>query len=301
MSRRLDLLDALVYADGFDCALTLEEVRRYARAKIGREQLRAELANDPALAGAVAQRGGLYALADRPGLIDQRPRRIARARTLQRRGRRVAQLLRHLPFVRGLALTGSVAVDDAREGADVDLLVIAARGRLATLFLLMAPAARLLRGRAFCPNYYVVEGRLAMAPQSPYVARELVQTRCLAGSTTGLRDSNPWLAMMFPNAGAGEAGLPLGGNLQRSLEKALRGHLGDRVERIATRVAGWRLRVHYAAAGVPVPKGAVELLDAGTSLSFHALHAGESIVARYSARRDQVAQMLERQITEISG
>jgi len=300
MNRRLDLLDALIYADGFDCALTLEEVRRYARVKIGLEQLRGELTSDGGLACAVAQRSGLYALADRPELIEQRPRRIARARVLQRHGRRMARLLRHLPFVRGLAMTGSVAVDDAREDADVDLLVIVARGRLATVFLLFAPAARLLRGRAFCPNYYVVEGELAMAPDDPYLARELVQARCLAGSAIALRDANPWLATMFPNADAEDAGLPLGGKLQRTLEMPLRGRLGDRLEQVAVHIAARRLRVHYAAAGVALPEDVVDMLDAGTSLRFHALHDGESMVARYTARRDQVSRMLEGQATELA-
>ena len=40
MSRQLDLFDALIYADGFDCALNLEEVRRYSLVEVEHDELR---------------------------------------------------------------------------------------------------------------------------------------------------------------------------------------------------------------------------------------------------------------------
>lgn len=286
MSRRLDLIDGLIYADVFDCALTLEEVRRYGQVGIEATELRRELSLNPA----VESRGGLYALAGRPDLIDERPGRMARARWLQRRGRRVARVLRHLPFVRVLALTGSLAADDAREAADVDLMVVVAPGRLATAFMLMGPASTLLRRRLFCPNYYVSEERMAMAPANRYVARELIQARCLAGPVAGLHRSNPWLAEAFPNAGPPDPGLPGGGAIQRAMERPLGGSFGDAVERLAARVARSRLRAHY---GGRVPAEVFDAFHAGVSLRFHADHTGEQLLARYEARCAEVAEMLK--------
>lgn len=287
MTRQLDLVDALIYADGFDCALTLDEVHRYGLLDIEPETLALELDRHPA----VAARNGLYALGDSEHLIEQRPARIDRAHTLQRRGRRVARLLRHLPFVRALALTGSLAADDAREAADVDLLVIVAPGRLATAFLLMGPASTLLRRRLFCPNYYLSEARMEIAPANRYVARELAQARCLSGPLDELHRSNPWLHDAFPNAGPPDPGLPGGGAIQRVLELPLRGRLGDRLERFATRLAHSRLRAHY---GDRVPADVGGDLDAGRSLRFHGEHASESLIERYEARRAEVEGILER-------
>ncbi len=238
-------------------------------------------------------REGLYALTGREHLIDERPRRLARAHALQRRGRRVARILRHLPFVRALALTGSLAADDAHETADVDLMVIVAPGRLATTFLLLGPASTLMRRRLFCPNYYLSEDCLEIEPANPYVARELVQARCLAGPITGLRRSNPWLAQAFPNAGPGDTELPGGGRLQRGVEWVLGGRLGDALERFAARVARSRLRAHY---GGRVPGDVAAALSSGAALRFHGLHTDESIVARYEARRAQVAEMLAKEL-----
>src|SRR5207244_8530405 len=107
--------------------------------------------------------------------------RIRRSLRLERRARRVARVLRHVPFVRGLVLTGSVSADDASEHADIDLLIIVAQDRLGTAFLVLGPTSRLLGRRLFCPNWYVREGCLDIVPRSPYIAREFAQARSLVG------------------------------------------------------------------------------------------------------------------------
>ena len=202
----------------------------------------------------------------------------------------VARVLRHVPFVRALALTGSLAADDARESADVDLLVIAAPGRLATTFLLMGPASTVLSRRLFCPNYYISEERLAWRRptlRGPRAGPVTVPRRLGRGPP----GSNPWLAEAFPNAPRPDGGLPAGGRLQRMLERPLRGALGDAVERGAARVARWRLSAHYEGAGKQVPGEVVAALDAGVSLRFHGLHESADMTARVAARREQVAAM----------
>src|SRR6185436_13123730 len=103
---------------------------------------------------------------------------------------------------------------------------------------------RLVGRRVFCPNYYVSEERLEMAPGTIYVARELAQTTALAGSCAGLATRNPWLADWFPNAATATADAPRS-RLQPLLEAPLRGSLGGRLERWARGVAGSRLRAHY--------------------------------------------------------
>ena len=88
-SERLDLLDALIYGDVFDCAVTLDELWQYSRVAIDRDQLCRRLRDDPVLRRIVVERKGLYCLQGRTALLDERPRRILRARRLQRRARRI--------------------------------------------------------------------------------------------------------------------------------------------------------------------------------------------------------------------
>lgn len=287
----VDLLDAVIYGDVFDCAVTLDEIWRYGRTRVERDELRGRLA---AVAGVLRERDGMYCLRGREALLDARAERIARARALQRQALRVARVLRHAPFVRVLVLTGSVAADDAGPGADVDLLVVVARGRLATVFLALAPVSRLLGRRLFCPNYYVSEDHLDFAGTDVYVERELAQMQGLAGAVSELRQANSWLGSAFPNLEGCDRVVPsCGGRLQRSLEAPFRGRLGDAVERRARRVATARLRAHYGRFGATVPAAVIESLDAEIGLRFHArLHEGR-VGERYERRRSEVAALLD--------
>ncbi|MSW96282.1 MAG: hypothetical protein F2796_05725, partial [Actinobacteria bacterium] len=147
---RLALLDALIYADGFDCALTTTEIARGARLPIDAAQIERLLTEDGPLRDVTSARGGFVTLRGRESLIDERPARIERAQALQVRARRAARVAARAPFVRGLALTGSLAASDARPGADADLLVIVEPGRLASVFLILGSLSRLY-GRRVCP------------------------------------------------------------------------------------------------------------------------------------------------------
>ena len=292
---RLQLLDGLIYGDVFDCALTFDELWRYGRAPIDRQALRRWLREDLSLRRLVVERDGFYGFADRsPALLTRRPARIQRARRLERRARRVANVLRHVPFVRGVALTGSAAADHAADGADVDLMLIVASSRVGTVFLMLGSASRLLGRRVFCPNYYVCEGHVATGPTSLYVARELAQARILVGGGA-IPECDPWLAEVFPNAptAVGKlAGRGGAAGLQRVLEAPLRGRLGGWLERRARTIADARLRAHYGARGEDVPPEVATSLAAGRALRFHGGRTEETTLGRYVERREEIAARL---------
>lgn len=288
---RVEILDALVYGDAFDCAVTFDELWRYARVRIGREALRSLLQGDPVLRSLVAERDGLFCLADRQELLERRPARVERAHALQLRANRVARVLQHAPFVRGLVLTGSAAAGDAGVDADVDLLVIVAPDRLGTAFVLLASASRVLGRRFFCPNYYVRLGAVGLPARSVYIARELDQARVLAGDPDVLRAANDWLGEMFPNLPepAQRSGEKPGSLPQRLLEALV----GGRLERWARRMALSRLRAHYGAFGSAVPAEVEAAFARGSELRFHGGGAAEAAIARYEARHTEVAARLE--------
>lgn len=289
---RLLLIDAVVYGDAFDCAVTFDELWRFSRVKIGRRALERRLRSDESLRSLVAEHDGYYCLRERRELLELRPERLQRAEELRRRARRVARIVRFVPFVRGLALTGSAAAGDARARADVDLLVVVAPNRLATVFLILGAASRLLGRRLFCPNYYAAAGRLAMDSTNPYVARELAQSRSLGAGAAMLWEDNPWLRDVFPNLELPDEQAPRAPRTQRLLELPLRGRLGDRLERRARHVARARLRAHHATFGESVPLDVAQSFDAGSSLRFHACGIDASAVTRYEARRAAIAERL---------
>jgi len=198
-----------------------------------------------------------------------------------------------VPFVRGLALTGSVAAGDAGDGDDVDLLVVVAPGRVATVFLVLGTLSRLTRRRFFCPNYYLAAGRLAVFEPNAYTARELVQARWLWGGEVAMHEANPWLLERFPNAAADpRTELRATRQLQDLLERPLSGRAGARLERWAERIARSRLAAHYGRLGRVVPPDVERELEAGAAIRFHGRTVAETTAERYRARRAEVAALL---------
>lgn len=268
--------------------MTLDELWRYARVDIDREQLRLLVQNDPILRRIIVERDGFYCLAERTSLLRERSQRISRAHRLQKRARVIARVLRHLPFVRGLLLTGSVSADDATEGADVDLLIIVARGRIGTVFVQLAPVASLLAGRLYCPNWYMSEDSLGAASKNLYIAREFSQARNLCGDAEALYQCNSWIQEVFPNA---DPPLPTDAHLQRRsgiqhfLEAVLRGALGNRLEDWGNRLGRSRLRSHYAQFGLQVPAHVPANFEAGAVLGFHGCQYEASTLQAHAHRR----------------
>lgn len=275
-----DAIDAVIYADVFDSAVSLEDARRFARARLAETDL-----EDARLAAVLVSHRGAVALRPRSELLARHAAETERAEDLARRARRVARVLRHTPFVRGIALTGSVAARSAGHDADVDLMVIVAEDRIGTVFLALGPASRVLGRRLFCPNLYVSEASMQIEPTTPYVERELAQARMLVGPAGAIRDANPWLERTFPNLAPSGSTLPARSGLQRVLEWVVGGRLEQRARRIAER----RLDAHYRG---HTPTDVVARLRSGEALRFHRGDLDRSVPARYASRRAEIEAAL---------
>lgn len=290
VAEMLDLVDAAVYADLFDAAVTLDTLRHFARVRIDQESLTARLNDDPVLREAIAvSPSSLITLARREDILVSHVDRAARAERLRRRAVRVGRALRHVPFVRGVLLTGSVAAGAAPEAADVDLIVLVGDGRLGTVFALLGSVSRLIGRRVFCPNFYLSDSHLGFQTRNIYVGHELGQARSVVGDAAALRDANPWLVEMFPNLPTPEAApVSPGSALQAVLEAVLRGRAGRAFEARARGLALSRLGAHYG--GVPVEIR--EELARGESLRFHASGVEHSVPHRHAELRAALAARL---------
>lgn len=228
----------LAYADLFQYPLTAAELHRYLhgmRATVG--EVRALV--EDGLAG-VAGHEGYYTLAGRLAHVAERRRRQVASAPLLRRARLYGMLLRHLPFVRMVALTGSLAMGNVGEGAarDIDLLVVTRARRVWLGRAAVIGVVHLARslGDRLCPNYVLSERALSLDDTSVYGAHELAQMVPLYGAVAyrELWESNPCLAAHLPNAQPRPApddrlipGWPVA---KRLLERLLGGVAGDVLE-----------------------------------------------------------------------
>lgn len=199
------LLQAIVYADVFDYPLTLTEVQRYAVATpVSLSDVMAALAPGSPLRRVVEVRGGWVTLAGRGHLVERRRRRQRWARRLWRKAAGYVQRIAQVPFVRMVAITGALAVDNVAPDDDVDFFIVTEPGRLwlcrALVILLVRWAAR--RGDTLCPNYFLSTRALALRERDLFTAHEVAQMVPAYGLEVyrRFRQANRWTLQLLPNA-----------------------------------------------------------------------------------------------------
>jgi hypothetical protein len=190
----------VAYADVFDYPLTAHEVYRYlSSANASFEDVYHALA----YASLFSNVEDYYTLRGREKIVETRQRRAKVASRLWPKAARYGQIITSLPFVRMVAVTGSLAMNNVDEGKDIDYMIVTAPNYLWTcraLSLLVARFAK-LEGVNLCPNYLVTTNALELEEHSLYVAHELAQMIPLSGMEIydEMRRLNEWMADYLPN------------------------------------------------------------------------------------------------------
>jgi len=236
----------VAYGDVFDFPMTPEEIQRALPVQASLSDVAAAL-TDCTRSGLLSTAEPYYVLAGREALVATRDRRAIASSSLMRRADRYGSLIARLPFVRMVAVTGSLAAANAEADDDIDYLIVTAKGRLWLARGLTIFVVRLakLRGLTLCPNYMLSETALALDERDAYTARELAQMRLVSGRDVYLRmlAENGWCTELIPNwtPGANDA-VEAGSIVARLGEWLLGGRLGDALERLLLRRKGGELR-----------------------------------------------------------
>jgi hypothetical protein len=233
-------VEAITYADLFDWPLTADEVHRFLPVTARHDDVVAALGASRAC-GEVTSVDGLYVLPGRAVLADRRRRREATSALLWPKAVRACRMVAALPWVRLVAVSGSLAVGAAEDGADVDLFIVTVDGRVwlaRALTIALGRAAALAEGRRevwLCPNYILTASSLTLSERDIFTAHELVQLVPLFGPDTyrAFLEANRWYGEFLPNH-PGYSGpiadLP-GARVRRAVEPVLANPLVSRLER----------------------------------------------------------------------
>lgn len=232
------MVQAVAYADVFDYPLTVAEVHRYMVGVATDARAVERALGDVRRLPAPLERAGTYVVLEgRAALVEMRRERAALAAAMWPRARRYGRMIAQLPFVRMVAVTGALAVDNVQRGADIDYLVVTEPGRLwlcrALIIALVRAAA--LADDVVCPNYLLSTRALELHERSLYTAHELVQMVPLAGMLVynAMRRLNDWSGQFLPNAAGPQHDAPEAPArpLRRAAEALLRSRAGALVER----------------------------------------------------------------------
>lgn len=195
------ILNTVVYADIFDYPLTLVEIHRYLT---GSNASLKAVSEAIVSGGFLRKVGQYYTLPGRERIVETREQREQVAVRLWHEAIRYGQIIASLPFVRMVAITGSLAMRNVDDDADIDYLIVTMPGRLWLARLLSLVVTRLaaFRGISLCPNFLLTQNMLEIPEHSLYSAHEFVQMVPLSGMELfhRMQSLNPWVRDFLPNA-----------------------------------------------------------------------------------------------------
>lgn len=199
-----NILATLAYFDVFNYPLTIEEIGLFLPAKYE------PVLFDIAMACLVGSRliyrfDKFYTLKNDPYLVQRRNTGNQKAFEMIQTARKVGNILIKFPYVRGIAISGSLSKNYADDESDIDLFIVTAPNRLWIARTLMHCLKKLTflvnREHYFCMNYYIDEQQLEIAEKNIYTATEVVTLIPIQGDTTfaDFFAANAWTRDYLPN------------------------------------------------------------------------------------------------------
>ena len=199
-----NVLKPLLYADIFDFPLTFDEIYKFLEFETDTQSVKTML--DEAISRQeIICKDGYYSLASKPDLVTTRKERFEMAQTLWPVALHYGGWIAALPFVRMVAITGSLAVNNPRDSVDdIDYFIITEPNRLWLCRALVIAMVRYAhrRGVHLCPNYLLTENATRFSEHNLYTARELSQMVPIYGETyyVTIRRENAWSSEYLPQA-----------------------------------------------------------------------------------------------------
>ena len=161
-------------------------------------------------AGLVEQGRGYVFTPGREWLIEKRQSDEAYFLRHYKKIRRAAWFLSHMPFVRGILLTGRTSKGILAEYDDFDFLVLAEKDHARITWILLFLLRRLVslnhrnaNFKWFCCNYVLSEDRLTLDDRDPFIAMELICAFPMFNRPLFERfgQANPWHRQYFHHRG----------------------------------------------------------------------------------------------------
>jgi hypothetical protein len=300
---KVNVYATLAYFDVFDYPLKIDELERYLLwAKAERNVLWTFLNNDPN----IQRNGDHYFFRGRREIVETRKERERIAGELWKRVTRYAPLLKAVPFVQMAAVCNSLAINNTGAGSDIDLFIVAKKGRLfaartfATLLLTLLGVRRHGKkvDRRFCLSFFVTDESLGLegirnGGEDIYLPYWILTLKPLFGREIYERilEENRWVEKYFPmrDLKTDERTLMKEGGFLKKVaglkEKMLSGKIGDRLEKW---LSDKHMERHQRRIGSLGPEASVVISP--SMLKFHNLDRRKEIAQRFASRFEAVMQ-----------
>jgi hypothetical protein len=211
--RQLAIIKAISHFDVLDYPLALTEIVYFCGRPLTLSEVWHLLDSEP-LNLIIEQRHGFYFLKGRQDILKSRHNRYRLALKKLRRAQLASALLRHLPWVRAVAIYSSLSLKNSRQQGDIDLFFITATDRIwsarffinALLSILHLRPTKTNSQDKLCTSYFISEAQLDLSAFNDfddyYYAYGVAAFNFLAGDSRLIADffhANSWIKNFLPN------------------------------------------------------------------------------------------------------
>ena len=201
---KIKILSSLAYFHMFSYPLTQREIYNYLTLKCSYsafEEALEELLTEKK----IFRTENVYSITDTVSLLDKRNTGNEKAQALLVKAKKVAALLSNFPYVRGVAISGSLSKNFATDKSDIDFFIITKKNRLwiarTSMHLLKKISFLFNKQHLLCMNYYVDEAEMEIIEKNIFTATEILTLLPCEG--TALFEEffkrNNWVRSVFPN------------------------------------------------------------------------------------------------------
>jgi hypothetical protein len=243
------LLRQLIYYDIFDHLLTKDELSKDCSLDGNKELALKDLVGR----GLIFQINGFYALREAEELAIKRQRGQANTNKSMPTARRMASRISKFPFVRAVALSGSISKGYMDSFKDIDFFIITKPGRLwlsRTLLVVYKKVFLINSFKHFCLNYFIDEENLEIRHKNMFTATEINTLIPMYGSSllAEFNSKNKWVSAYYPDYPRLKTGAvddPKAPALKRALEFIFSGFPGNWLDTLAMKFTVWYWKRKY--------------------------------------------------------
>jgi len=204
LSLKHDILATITYFDIFDYPITQTEISLFLKNTYPQKEF-SEALYQLTIENWIYKFDEFYTLQENYSLVMRRRQGNTRAREMMKIAERIATLISAFPFVRGVAVSGSLSKNYADEKSDIDFFIITKKNQLWVSRTLLHCFKKLTfmfkKEHWFCMNYFVDEEALQIKEKNIFTATEVATLIPLRGISAFDRfyASNKWSRNYLPN------------------------------------------------------------------------------------------------------
>ena len=203
-SIQVEITNVLHYFDVFHFPLRLAELHQFIQLNCDEQQLVSAL-NELVSQQEIFQLNDCYSLHDNLELLERKNTGFQLAQQKIIRAKKIGKFIQCFPFVRMVAISGSLSKGYADKDSDIDFFIVTNSTNLWTCRTLLHVFKKITflvgQQHSFCMNYFIAESHLSIEEQNYFTAIELATLIPATHPEIGAKlvDSNKWIIEFLPN------------------------------------------------------------------------------------------------------